>query len=112
MTLEQLEQNPYFNIVLDFCSNLRALDKRSPQRLVTHGFFRHENDGAGYETFVSRPVYEPNYAAEMELTAIKVMRIVSGKPTEKDLEALEHDLDYAEMSGLFMTDAEAFADLF
>ena len=93
MTHDELKKHPAYFVVLDFTRELKAAETRCRNRLVSMGFFRHENKGKGCETEVVRPLLEEYYAYGLKLTSSRVKRIEENRPTALDLKALEDDMN-------------------
>lgn len=93
MSFEELKKHPAFFVVLDFTREMKAAETRCRNRLVSKGFFKHENNGNGYETKVVAPLYEENQSYGLKLTMSRVRRIEANKPTELDLIALHDDME-------------------
>lgn len=112
MRIEELQQNDYFGVVIDFAIENGMRQRRSPTRMLQDRYVMHSNTGNGYETQIAGAVYETNYAHGFYLTPSGALRILNGTPRENDIEELAHDLDVAADCGLFLPDVEAFAQYF
>ncbi|WP_345984310.1 hypothetical protein WCX49_06645 [Sulfurimonas sp. HSL-1656] len=108
MTINDLETNPFFGVVLDFAIENSMEKRRFPSRLVQDRLVMHTNTGNGYETQIAGAVYESNHANGFHLTPSGALRIIKGTARDEDVADLEHDLNVAAESGLFLPDAEAF----
>ena len=82
---ETLKQHPNFNDLLERLGKISAKDKRYQWKVVTKGTLT--RDGR-----YIYPTYEENPFFDYALSKASVKRILNGKPTEKDIEDLRHDL--------------------
>jgi len=88
LSLEELQQHPFYNDIIENLKDVKAKDKRYSRKLVSPRYIN------SWEDKYIPASYEPNYVSEYRLSKASVDRILKGKPTKDDLDKLREDLRY------------------